>query len=82
MTKIRTTQDKLNAEGEIFTRNLELSFEYGTLIVSEINIENEKETITPIMVQPWKCLPDGGREQFKDANDAFEWLESVKSNLI
>jgi hypothetical protein len=82
MTKVRTTQEK-TVENTVITKTLELSYEYGTLIVSEVLLEQDnKETITPVMIQPWKCLPDGQREQFKDSTDAFEWFESLKHNLI
>jgi hypothetical protein len=66
-------------------KNYQLSFELGTLVVSEISNEkdaNGQDILTPIMIQPWKCLPDGSRDNFADSQDAFDWFESVKDRII
>ena len=56
---------------------LHLSFVDGTLTISEITInEDESEKITPYMVQPWKCNPDGTVEPFADELDSFTWAEN------
>lgn len=57
---------------------------YGSvLIISEIitNEENQ-ETEVLVMQQPWKCHPDGSRENFVDETDAAVWLESVKDSFL
>jgi hypothetical protein len=68
----------IDEEGNPVVKTYQLSFELGTLVVSEIS----NDTITPIMIQPWKCLPDGGRDNFADSADAFDWFDSVKDQII
>ena len=77
----KTVRDEVN-QVDVIT-NYELKFEFGTLIVSFIT-ENEQgeEQITPTLVQPWKCLPDGSRAAFINEDDAYGWFESAKSYLV
>jgi hypothetical protein len=63
---------------ETITKNYLLEFNNGTLTVSLVT----DEATVPVLVQPWKCNPDGTREDFVDADDAFDWLESLKDSII
>ena len=82
MAKIRTNRTEINSNGqEVILKTLELNYEFNTLIVSEVRIEDSNEVITPVMVQPWKCLEDGARAEFLSEEDAYEWFESVKNLL-
>lgn len=81
-----TGKPGVDEEGNpIAGKNYRLSFELGTLVVSEVTGEkdvNGQDVLTPIMIQPWKCLPDGSRDNFTDSQDAFDWFESVKDRII
>ncbi len=80
-----TTSTKLKElpDGSSVTKNFKLSYDSGELKVFEQTInENEEVTEVLIIVQPWKCLPDGSRESFSDHEDAFQWFEDSKSWLV
>lgn len=79
-----TSKNILGENDEIVgVKNLRAVYESGTLIISEINIDQDQnETATPVMVQPWKCLPDGSRTSFTDDTDAYNWLEIYKNQLF
>ena len=64
------------------TTALRLGYEGGTLQVSTVVVDEGVETVTLSMVQPWKCNPDGSRSDFLNAEDAFEWAESVKDSIL
>jgi hypothetical protein len=82
VAKIRTNRTEINSNGqEVILKTLELNYEFNTLIVSEVRTEDGNEVITPVMVQPWKCLEDGARAEFLSEEDAYEWFESVKNLL-
>jgi len=69
----------------ILGKKYHISFELGTLVVSEVADEpdaNGGDVLTPVMIQPWKCLPDGSRDNFADSQDAFDWFDSVKDRII
>lgn len=68
----------INSEGvEVVAKKIQLSYVDGTLTVSEITLnEDQSEKITPYMVQPWKCNPDGTVEPFASETDAFDWAEN------
>lgn len=61
---------------------LRLGYEGGTLQVSTVTVDEETETVTLSMIQPWKCNPDGSRSDFLNAEDAFAWAESVKDSIL
>jgi hypothetical protein len=84
MAKVRTSKNELDAEGNIIeTKNFELNFEFGTLIVSSVFVnEQGEEQIVPAIVQPWKCLPDGSRAAFINEDDAYSWFEQVKNEFV
>jgi hypothetical protein len=55
----------------------------GVLLIREIQInEDNQETEVLVMEQPWKCHPDGSRENFVNETDAAVWLESVKDSFL
>jgi hypothetical protein len=84
MAKVRTNKVEIDADGnEVQTKTVELSFEFGTLIVSTVEIDEAgAEVITPSIVQPWKCLADGSRTAFVNEDDAYTWFETVKNNFV
>jgi hypothetical protein len=79
-----TSKNVLGENDEIVgVKNLRATYESGTLIVSEVvTNDNQVETVTPVMVQPWKCLSDGSRAPFADETDAYNWLEEYKNQLF
>jgi len=79
-----TSKNTLGENDEIVrVKNLRATYESGTLIVSEVvTDDNQVETVTPVMVQPWKCLADGSRAPFADETDAYNWLEEYKNQLF
>jgi hypothetical protein len=79
-----TSKNILGENDEIVgVKNLRATYESGTLIVSEVvTNDNQVETVTPVMVQPWKCLSDGSRTPFADETDAYNWLEEYKNQLF
>ena len=53
------------------------------LLIRQIVIsEDNQETEVLVMEQPWKCYPDGSRENFVDETDAAAWLELVKDSFL
>jgi hypothetical protein len=84
MAKIRTTKIEKDDKGnELAIKNFELSFEFGTLIISSVVTGDDgKEQVIPSIVQPWKCLPDGSRTAFINEDDAYSWFESVKNEFV
>jgi hypothetical protein len=83
MAKVRTNKMGVNDAGEeIIVKTLEMNYEFNTLIVSEVSTNDQgEETVTPIMIQPWKCLNDGSRAAFTSEEDAYSWFESMKDQL-
>lgn len=58
-------------------RQVHLKFDGSTLTASHITVnEQDGQVLVPYIIQPYKCLPDGTRENFVDADDAFAWAES------
>ena len=57
---------------------------HGNILnISEIRTDkNDQEIEVLIMQQPWKCHPDGSRENFTTEEDAAAWLESVKDSFL
>lgn len=53
-----------------------LHFYGGLLTVYRVTQENDEEVLTPTLVQPWKTIPNGTRQSFKDVSDAFDWFDS------
>jgi hypothetical protein len=83
MAKVRTNKIGVNDAGEeVVVKILEMNYEFNTLIVSEVSINQEDETVTPVLIQPWKCHNDGSRSAFIDEEDAYSWFESVKDQLV
>lgn len=65
------------------TKKYNSIFSGGRLMISEvITSEDNQETEVLVIEQPWKCHPDGGRENFVDETDAAAWLESVKDSFL
>jgi len=59
------------------------TFSGRILMISEIiTSEDDQETEVLAIQQPWKCHPDGSREDFIDEADAAAWLESVKDSFL
>lgn len=55
----------------------------GVLLIREVVIsEDNQETEVLVMEQPWKCHPNGSRENFVNETDAAVWLESVKDSFL
>jgi hypothetical protein len=80
---IRNTSKTVTVGEESAVKNYQMEFQNSTLVVSIITMsESGDEEITPVLVQPWKCNPDGTREDFASDEDAFDWFESVKDTLI
>jgi hypothetical protein len=84
MAKVRTSKVETDEQGNVVqTKNFELSFEFGTLIISSISTDEQgNEVITPAIVQPWKCLPDGKRAAFVNEEDAYSWFEEIKNQFV
>ena len=63
--------------------NYKVYYQSGMLTVSRLEISETGESVeVPLITQPWKCLPDGSRSDFVDAEDALAWLETVKDTII
>lgn len=78
----RITQTKTDSNGDVTsTRVLQLSFEFTTLMVSVVTESEGIETVTPTLIQPWKCNNDGSRSAFEDEDDAFAWFETMQDQL-
>jgi hypothetical protein len=62
---------------------LELSFDdLGVLTISEVFIDEENnEQMVPVIIQPHKNNPDGSRVQWADAQEAFDWANSIKHEV-
>ena len=74
---------KHDAEGNEVLLPRRAVFDSGTLTISVVETdENGQEKLIPAMVQPFKCLPDGTRENFVDAADAFAWVDLVNGTVI
>lgn len=70
-------------EQVISSKTFRCEFSGGVLTVGLLTIDSDgNETIQPGLSQPWKCMPDGSRENFVDAADAFAWVDSVAGTLI
>ena len=84
MTTRIVNKTAIDNEGvEIIVKSFQLSYEGGTLTVSQIGTDEEgNETIVPTMIQPWKCNDDGTRTDFVGEADAFDWFESMKNILV
>jgi hypothetical protein len=83
MAKVRTNKTVVNDAGEeVVVKVLEMNYEFNTLVVSEVSTNNQgEETVTPVMIQPWKCHSDGSRSAFDSEEDAYTWFESMKDQL-
>lgn len=69
---------KINQDGEEYLAPHRAVFAGSTLTISMVTVDEENnETVTPIMIQPFKTLPDGSRTEFADASDAFAWIDSM-----
>jgi len=50
----------------------------GELTIGLLTVDADgNEIVESGVYQQWKCTPDGGREPFADAADAFAWADSV-----
>jgi hypothetical protein len=77
------TKTLLNEQNEVIDSILYRAyFESGVLNINKVTVVDDNEVETLVMEQLWKCLADGSREEFVDDNDAFDWLESVKSMIL
>jgi len=55
----------------------------GILFVNRVTTDDAGNTTeTAVMEQPWRCHPDGSRSDWKNDDDAAEWLESVKDYML
>ena len=84
MTTRIVNKTAIDNEGvETIINSFQLSYEGGTLTVSQIVTDSEgNETFVPTMIQPWKCNNDGTRTDFVNDSDAFDWFESMKNILV
>ena len=65
------------------TKKYSSSLVGGVLMISEIRTNEDNQEIEVLIIQqPWKCHPDGSRENFVDETDAAVWLESVKDSFL
>ena len=82
-TVLNTTDDKGQPLVIVTTSTFRMDFNGDTLTVSRVVIKEDEEEVTPIMVQPWKCLPNGSRENFSSAEDAYSWFENdIKPTIV
>jgi hypothetical protein len=72
----RTIEDT-NAEGQIVsTRTVRYEFIGSELHISEVTLDEAgNEQVQPGGYQPWHCMPDGTRQPWADAEDAFAWAD-------
>jgi hypothetical protein len=76
-TKIIEKQITDTDNSVVSVKKILLSYDGSTLTASEIQTDEEdNETTTPYLVQPWKCNSDGTVENFVSEADAFAWVES------
>lgn len=74
---------RFDTEGNEVLKPHRAVFNGSALTISVVeNDGQENETLTPIMIQPFKTLPDGSRCDFADAEDAFAWVESMIGVVI
>lgn len=77
------TDEAGNSTTVVTTSTFRMNYAADTLTISRVLVEEGEEVATPIMVQPWKCLPNGSRTNFVDAEDAFEWFEqNIKPTIV
>lgn len=76
--------DQLDENGQVIsTKTFRCEFSGGVLTVGLLTVDNDGiETVQSGLYQQWKCLPDGSRENFLDAADAFAWVDSVVGTVI
>lgn len=77
------TDEAGNSSTVVTTSTFRMNFSAETLTISRVTIEEGEEVTTPIMIQPWKCLSNGSRENFANAQDAFDWFEeNIKPTIV
>jgi hypothetical protein len=82
-TSTTSTKIKEMPDGNSVEKTFKLSYYSGELRIFEQTTNEQAENVEVlIIVQPWKCLPDGSRENFVSHEDAFQWFEDSKSWLV
>lgn len=72
----RTIEDT-NAEGQIVsTRTIRYDFTGSALYIGQVTLDQDGiEQVVPAGYQPWRCMPDGTRQSWTNAEDAFAWAD-------
>jgi len=77
------TDEEGNVSTVVTTSTFRMNYAADTLTISRVKIEEGQEVATPIMIQPWKCLPNGSTSNFANAQDAFDWFEeNIKPTIV
>jgi hypothetical protein len=82
-TKTRVYTNPDNNEEIISTSTHISRLVGGTLFIYSLRKDEEdKDVEVLVMEQPWKCNPDGSRSPWQDEQDAENWLEANKQNML
>jgi len=77
------TDEAGNVSTVVTTSTFRMNFAGETLTIFRVTMNEGEEVTTPIMIQPWKCLSNGTRTNFADAQDAFDWFEeNIKPTIV
>ena len=76
--------EQLDENGQVASsKTFKCEYVGGVLTAGLLTVDSDgNEQVQPGLYQPWKCLPDGTREPFVDAADAFAWARSVAGTVI
>ena len=67
-----------DAEGQVVaTRTVRYEFNGSELLIGEVRQDDDNnEVFIPGGYQPWQCMPDGTRQAWANATDAFAWADA------
>jgi hypothetical protein len=73
----RTVEDH-GPDGQVIaTRTVRYEFTAGELHIGQVTLDAAgNEQVQPGGYQPWHCMPDGTRQPWADAEDAFAWADA------
>ena len=64
------------------SQSYKLHYYDGTLDVYRVEQQDDNEVLVKIMVQPYRCNPDGTNQAFTSAADAYAWFDDFKTNMM
>jgi len=74
---IDRTVEQHDADGNVTsTRTFRYDFTGSALYIGEVTLDQDGiEQVVPAGYQPWRCMPDGTRQSWTNAEDAFAWAD-------